>query len=130
MNILSPILSAFIVGGLFSVLGQGLMVFFASTLGGDSPLIGPLTLVALGFIGGVLFIGGIYQKIEQIGAFGAILPFSGLAAAVAGIFTGTKAETGSWGLATKAAVVSLVLYVVGIGTILSVIVGAVAFFTV
>lgn len=130
MKIFKPILSAFVVGGLFSVLGQGLMVFFASTLGGGSPLIGPLTLVALGLIGGVLFVAGIYQKIERIGAFGAILPFSGLAAAVAGIFNGTQTQTGSWGMAAKAAVVSLVLYVVGIGTILSVLVGVIAFFTV
>jgi hypothetical protein len=130
MNTFKPVLSAFVVGGLFSVLGQGLMVFFASALGGDSALVGPLTLVALGLIGGVLFIGGIYQKIEKIGAFGAILPFSGLAAAVAGIFAGTKAQTGSLRAAAKAAVVSLVLYIVGIGTILSVIVGVVSFFTV
>ncbi|MFA6808447.1 MAG: SpoVA/SpoVAEb family sporulation membrane protein [Eubacteriales bacterium] len=130
MNTLKPIMSAFVVGGLFSILGQGLMVLFISLLGGNSPFIGPLTLLSLGLIGAVLFIAGIYQKIEKIGAFGAILPFSGFAAAVAGVFAGTKVETGSWGSATKAAVVSLVLYVVGIGTIISIITGVVAFYTV
>lgn len=128
MNMLKQILSAFIVGGLFSVLGQGLMSLFALTLGGDSPFIVPLTLISLGLMGGVLFIGGIYQKIEKIGAFGAILPFSGLAAAVAGAFSGTKAQNGSSSAAVKAAI-SLVVLVLGTGTILSVIVGVVSFFT-
>lgn len=128
MNMLKQILSSFIVGGLFSVLGQGLMSLFALTLGGNSPFIVPFTLISLGLMGGMLFIGGIYQKIEKIGAFGAILPFSGLAAAVAGTFSGTKAQNGSSSAAVKAAI-SLVVLVLGTGTILSVIVGIVSFFT-
>ena len=124
-----PILSAFGVGGIFSVLGQGIMAILSNMLGADSTFVGPLTLVVLGLIGGILFIGGIYQKIEKISVFGAMLPFSGLAAAVAGTFAGTKMQSGSSGMAFKAAV-ALVLYVVGIGTILSVIIGVVAFFTV
>ncbi len=129
MNIFKQILSAFIVGGLFAVFGQGVMSVLASVLGVNSPLIVPLTLVVFGLLGGVLFIGGIYQKIEKIGGFGAILPFSGLAAAVAGVFAGAQAQTGSSSAAAKAAS-SLVVYVAGLGTILSVIVGIVAFFTV
>lgn len=129
MNIVKPILQSFIVGGLFSILGQSLMLALGSALGQNSPFVVPLTLVSLGIIGGILFIFGIYQKIEKVGAFGAILPFCGLAAAVAGLFTGTKAETGSWNAAIKAAL-SLVVYVIGIGTILSVIVGVIAFYAV
>lgn len=123
------IFSSFIVGGLLSVLAQGLMDFSAAALGAESPLVVPMTLTLIGLIGGLLFIAGIYQKIEKIGCFGAILPLCGLVAAVAGVFTGTKMETGSSGAASKAAV-SLVLFVLGLGTILSVLIGVVAFYTV
>jgi len=129
MNIFKQIVSAFIVGGLFAVMGQGLMSIFAMSLGGDSVLIVPLTLVSVGLIGGVLFIAGIYQKIEKIGTFGAILPFCGLVAAIGSLYAGTKAQTGSSGAAAKAGI-QLALYVLGIGTILSIIIGAVAFFTI
>lgn len=129
MNILKPILSAFVIGGILSVVGQFFIVIFASILGMSSPLVGPLALVALGLVGGILFIAGIYQKLEKIGGYGAILPFSGLAAAVAGLFVGAKAEKGSSYDGLKASL-SLIVYVIGIGTILSVIVGIVAFYTV
>mgnify|MGYP000926782770 CR=1 FL=1 len=127
MNIFKPIFSAFIVGGLLAVVGQVFMNIFIA-LGVEPGLTAPLTLVAMGVIGGGLFIVGIYQKIEKVGAFGAILPFSGFAAAVAGVFAGTKKQTNSSGKASKAAIM-LVLYVAGIGTILSFIVGAVALYT-
>lgn len=130
MDKVKRVLTAFVVGGLFAMLGQVFMLVFAAMLGGDSPLVGPLALIALGLLGGILFIFGIYQKIEKFASYGAILPFSGLAAAVAGVYEGAKEQTGSTGAALKTAVVSLVLYVVGIGTILSVIVGVVAFYTV
>ncbi|NMA68438.1 MAG: SpoVA/SpoVAEb family sporulation membrane protein [Desulfitobacterium sp.] len=127
MDKIKQILSAFIVGGLFAVLGQFLIVSYSST-GLQPANAGRLTLLTLGVIGGVLFILGIYQKIEKFGAYGAILPFSGLAAAVAGVYEGAKSKTGSSGEGVKAAV-SLILYVVGIGTILSTIVAIVAHYT-
>lgn len=126
---IKSVFSAFIVGGLFAVLGQGITVMLISLMGADSMLIGPLTLLVLGLIGGILYIADIYPKIEKIGAFGAILPFSGLTVAIATVFAGTKAQSGSAAAAAKAAV-SLVLYIVGTGFILCAIVGAVAFFTV
>lgn len=129
MDTYKPIFSAFVVGGLFSILGQGLTVMFTSALGAGSGLVVPLVLLTFGVIGALLFICGIYQKIEQVGAYGAILPFCGLCAAVAGTYLGAKTQTGSSSAGTKAAV-SLILFVVGIGTIFSVIVGVVAFYTV
>lgn len=129
MDTIKPMFSSFVVGGLFSILGQGLMVMFTSALGTGSGLIVPMVLLSLGIVGALLFVLGIYQKIEQIGAYGAILPFCGLCAAVAGTFLGAKNQTGSTGAGTNAAV-SLILFVVGIGTILAVAVGIVAFYTI
>ncbi|SHN57852.1 SpoVA/SpoVAEb family sporulation membrane protein [Desulfitobacterium chlororespirans] len=123
------IISSFIVGGLLAVLTQGYMNFSAGVLGAQSPLVVPMTLLLIGLTGGVLFIVGIYEKIEKLGYFGAILPLCGLVAAVAGVFTGTKMETGSSGAATKSAL-NLVLFVLGLGTILSMLIGAIAFYTV
>lgn len=123
------IFSSFIVGGLLAILTQGLMNLSVAALGAGSPFVGPMTLLLIGLIGGLLFIAGIYQKIEKVGYFGAILPLCGLVAAVAGVFTGTKMETGSSGAAAKAAI-NLVLFVLGIGTILSMIIGVIAFYTV
>lgn len=129
MKILKRLLPVFVIGGLFSVIGQFLANIFTSALGAGNPFIDPLTLVALGLIGAVLYIFGIHQEIEKVGGYGAILPFNGLAAAVAGAFSGAKAQSGSAAAGVKAAV-SLVLYVLGIGSVLAAIAGIVAFYTV
>ncbi|MEG1561490.1 MAG: hypothetical protein RR323_03705, partial [Raoultibacter sp.] len=68
-----------------------------------------------------------YQKIEKFGGFGAIMPFSGLAAAVGGTIAGAKQGGATTGQAIKEGVM-LVVYVVGIGTAISVIIGVIAFF--
>jgi hypothetical protein len=44
----------------------------------------------MGILGAALFSFGLYQKIEKIGGFGAIMPFCGLAAAVAGAICGIR----------------------------------------
>ncbi|UWG96642.1 SpoVA/SpoVAEb family sporulation membrane protein [Dehalobacter sp. DCM] len=129
MNVLKPILSAFVVGGIFSVIGQFLANVYTSALGPGNPLIDIFTLISLGLIGAVLYITGIHQKIEKFGGYGTILPFNGFAAAVAGTFSTAKAQAGTSAAGIKAAV-SLVVYVLGIGSILAAIVGIVAFYTV
>lgn len=129
MRIFKPILLSFVVGGIFSVIGQFFANLLVSALGAGHPLVDPLTLVALGLVGAVLYTSGIHQKIEKFSGYGAILPFNGLAAAVAGAFAGAKAQTGSAAAGVKAAV-WLVLYVLGIGSILAAVVGIVAFYTV
>ena len=123
------IVSAFIVGGIFAVVGQSLISVISSLLGGFSMMVVLVTLLVLGMMGGVLFISGIYQKIEKIGAFGAILPLCGLVAAIGGIYSGAKINTGSTRDAVKEALL-FVLYILGIGTILAVHVGVIAFYTI
>lgn len=129
MDSIKPVFSAFIVGGLFSILGQWLLVMYTSALGANSGLIIPLVLLTFGVLGALLFICGIYQKIEKIGYYGAILPFCGLCAAVAGTFLGAKTQTGSSSAGTQAAL-ALIKFVLGIGIFLAVLVGIVAFYTV
>jgi hypothetical protein len=72
-------------------------------------------------IGGILFVSGIYQKIEVILGFGAILPFSGLAAGVAGIIVKAKITGETIGHAIKSGLMLLV-FVVGTGMIAAILI--------
>ncbi|MEL7655266.1 MAG: hypothetical protein AAGU75_05075 [Bacillota bacterium] len=87
-----------------------------------------MTLLVFGMPGGALLISGIYQKIEKVGAFGAILPLCGLVAAIGGTYSGATINTGSTRDAVKEALL-FVLYILGSGTILAVLVGVIAFYT-
>ncbi|MGV8084004.1 MAG: SpoVA/SpoVAEb family sporulation membrane protein [Coriobacteriia bacterium] len=118
---------AFLVGGLLSVLGQLFLVIAAALVGPTSPLAVPLALVFMGLFALVTFIPGWYQKLLKVGGFGAIMPFSGLAAACAGAFCEAKAKTGSSGKAAAAAV-GLVAYVVGTGVLILAVVAAIVVF--
>lgn len=92
MDAVKKLAGAFIVGGIFGLMGQVIMVLIGGILGpGYGPeLVVPLVLGVMGIIGGVLFACGLYQKIEKVGGFGAIMPFCGLAAAVAGAICGIR----------------------------------------
>lgn len=127
MKIAKPIAAAFVVGGILAVVGQLFLTLYTAILGADSMFLAALTLVSVGLVGAVLFVAGIYQKIEKFGGFGAIMPFSGLAAAVGGTIAGAKQGGATTGQAIKEGVM-LVVYVVGIGTVISVIIGVIAFF--
>lgn len=127
MKAIKQLLITFVVGGVFAVIGQGIMSLYAILLGNGAILIGPLTLATLGLLGAILFIPGYYQKIEKIAGFGAILPFSGLTAAVAGAFADTREKGVTIGKASKAGAL-LLAYVVCIGGLLCVIVGFIAHF--
>ena len=97
MVILKKIASTFIVGGMIGVIGQVLFTFYISVLGPDSPLMGAFLLVSMGLIGGILFVFGIYQKLEETSGFGAMLPFSGFATAISGAIVGAKMSGASLG---------------------------------
>lgn len=126
MTAIKQTAAAFLVGGLIAVVGQVFLNLYTMVLGPGSMFISAATLVSVGLVGAVLFVLHLYPKIEKFGGFGAIMPFSGLAAAVGGTIVGAKQEGASTGKAIKAGVM-LVVYVVGIGTVLSAIIGVIAF---
>lgn len=122
MNVAKKLLGAFIVGGCFGVIGQIVMVFVGGIMGSGSNMIVPLTLAIMGIIGVVLFAFGIYQKLLDIGGFGAIMPFCGLAAAVAGEICGIRGSGASLGKAVVGGLKPFVILIV-IVTILSALIG-------
>jgi hypothetical protein len=86
-------------------------------------LTGPLTLVSMGLVGGILYLPRIYDRIEQHCGFGAILPFCGFCVAIAHQVEEARLRGESIGKAIGAGL-RLVGYVVGTGAIGCFIIGA------
>lgn len=126
MNVFKALIGAFIVGGIAAVIGQGFMVFWGGVLG-PTIFVDLLSLICLGIIGGLLVILGLYPKVEQFGGIGAGLTFGGFCAVVGSTFVAKKAETGSSSKAAGAAI-TLVLYVIGTGVLLSFLVAVISWF--
>ena len=126
MDSVKALVGSFIVGGILAMVGQAFMSIAVAVLGPDSFFLAAATLVGVGLVGAVLFVFGVYQKIEQVGGFGAALPFSGLAAAVAGTVVRAKEDGAAMG-ASMLAGVKLAAWVLGTGSLIFVIVGLVAF---
>lgn len=129
MGTFKKLAGAFIVGGIFGLIGQILFTIYVGLLGPDSPLLMVFLLVSMGMLGGILFALGLYQKLEAIGGFGAMLPFSGFATGICGAIVGTRMAGASMGQAIKAGLM-VVVYVVGLGMAFSIIVGLIASFAV
>ncbi len=127
MEYIKKIAMAFLVGGSLALLGQLFFTILAAVFGSSSPIVGPGTLILMGFFTLITFPLGVYQKIEKIGGFGAILPFSGLAAAAAGTFCRVNEEKGS-AVSGVLASAKLVWYVIGAGSITAIIVALVITF--
>lgn len=126
MDIFKALLGSFLVGGILAAVGQAFMNLAIAVLGPGSFFIAAVTLVGVGLVGAILFVFGIYQKIEQVGGFGAALPFSGLAAAVAGTVVRTK-ESGSSMTSSMLAGAKLAAWVLGTGSFIVIAIGVVAF---
>ena len=126
MDSVKALVGSFIVGGILAMVGQAFMSIAVAVLGPDSFFLAATTLVGVGLVGAVLFVFGVYQKIEQVGGFGVALPFSGLAAAVAGTVVRAKEDGAAMG-ASMLAGVKLAAWVLGTGSLIVVIVGLVAF---
>lgn len=112
------LLRAFVVGACIGLVSELLFAMWRAILGAESMWNMPLTLVSLGALAAILFSFGIYQKLEAFGGMGAVLPFSGLVSAVASSYV-LAAKNGG----TKVGVIAGIkffLYVIGIGTVLSV----------
>lgn len=103
---------SFMVGGMFSVVGQLFMNLANVLFGAGSPMVSPFVLVCMGLLGVILFVPGWYQRIMEFSGFGAIMPFCGFACACAGEYLGEKAKGSSTWKAIGAAY-RLLAYVVG-----------------
>ena len=84
---------AFVVGGLIAVVAQAIMMLMGSILP-VKDLTAPAMLMVLGLLGMVLVLTGNYQKLNEVGGFGAGIMFCGLVDAVAGAFVGGSMEAG------------------------------------
>ena len=118
------LLRTFVVGGLIGLFSQVLVVLWRGVLGADSMWLMPAMLATLGVISAVLYLLGVYQRIEHVGCMGAAMPFSGLVSAVASAFLEGYEQGGASG--GVAAGFKLFLYVLGIGSCLAALVGVVA----
>ncbi len=127
MRFAKPLGGAFLVGGIFGLLGQGLAMIYWQVpfLEGNQTI---ALLLTMGVLGGVLFATGAWDKIEKIGEMGATLPFVGLGATMSGITFGTKMKTGSLARGVWVAFKEIMLKVVGATMIILMIVSAAIFF--
>lgn len=125
IGVVKRLAATFLVGGIFGAFSQGILWVWRLVLGQDSAWAMGATLVTLGFVGAVLFVFGIYQKIEARSAMGAVMPFSGLVSAVATSFLKGADEGG-----TAKGVLEgfkFFLYVLGMGSLVAALVGVVVF---
>ncbi|MCI9129870.1 MAG: SpoVA/SpoVAEb family sporulation membrane protein [Eggerthellaceae bacterium] len=127
MKALKPIAMAFLVGGIFAVIGQAITMFWLPILGGDSPFMGFAVLVSMGVIGVVMFLTGLHQKLAPIAGFGTILPFNGFCAAISDAYVSAANETEKSAAGVKAAL-GLVGYVLGWGCLFILVIAVVSFF--
>ncbi|MCL4426594.1 MAG: stage V sporulation protein AC [Firmicutes bacterium] len=77
--ILRNTLQAFLVGGMFSLVGEGVMKLYTVVLQLGPKDAGPLTSASMIFLGAFLTALGVYDKIGQWGGMGAALPITGFA---------------------------------------------------
>ena len=123
MDVAKRLTGSFIVGGAIGLVTQVLFVIGQMVAGPNIQLAMVVGFVLLGIVTTVLFMTGVYEKIEKVGYFGATLPFSGLVAGVAHLYLGGKAEGGVAG-GLKAGL-KLLVGILGLGTVVSIVVGVV-----
>ena len=122
-DVVKRLFLVFFVGGCFGLFSQVLVALWRVVLGPDSTWLMPAMLVTLGLVGTVLYVAGIYQKLEEKAAMGAIMPFSGLVSAVAGAFLEGNERKGMGAGVLEG--FKFFLYVLGIGACVSAVVAVV-----
>ena len=103
---MKQISNAFIIGGLFGVVGQLFIFGWTALLGQGNQLVNPLTMVTMGVLGLILFLTGIAPKLEERTTMGVTIPISGMVIAIGGVTFGVKMESGSAG---TGALISVIL---------------------
>lgn len=119
-------LGAFLVGGIYAAIGQAIFMAFTAILGADSPFIMGCTLVGMGVVALAMYIPGFHQRVSAWSGWGSILPFNGFACAVADNYEAGAREGGAKGGLLRVA--DLVLWVIGVGAMISIVIGIAAFF--
>ena len=87
---MKQISNAFIIGGLFGVVGQLFIFGWTALLGQGNQLVNPLTMVTMGVLGLILFLTGIAPKLEERTTMGVTIPISGMVIAIGGVTFGVK----------------------------------------
>ena len=123
MDVAKRLAGSFVVGGAIGLVTQVLFVIGQMVAGPNIQLAMVVGFVLLGIVTTVLFMTGVYEKIEKVGYFGATLPFSGLVSGVAHLYLGGKAEGGVAG-GLKAGL-KLLIGILGLGTVVALVVGVV-----
>ena len=123
MDVAKRLAGSFVVGGAIGLVTQILFVIGQMVAGSNIQLAMVVGFVLLGIVTTVLFMTGVYEKIEKVGYFGAVLPFSGLVSGVAHLYLGGKAEGGVGG-GLKAGL-KLLVGILGLGTVVVLAVGVV-----
>lgn len=126
MNMCKEYMGAFVVGGIYAAIGQLFFMAWSAVLGPASPLGMPLTLVSMGFVALITYVSGIHQRVSRWSGWGSILVFNGFACAVASAFEDGARQGGV--KAGLLATFDLILWVVGTGAMLSIVICIAAFF--
>lgn len=104
-NIISHILSTvccFFVGGFFALVGQLIFSFLQLLLDPSFPLLPVFSLVGLSAASSILWYFGVMQKLEKLGAYGAMLHFGSCACACARYCQAAYQQSSSIKTAVKA----------------------------
>jgi hypothetical protein len=125
MQLAKKLFGAFAIGGCMGFFGQLFMMIFEGILGADSAMVMPATLMSMSVVGALLFLCGIYQKIEKIGGMGALISFSGLPTGAAGGICGIHGSGVPLGKAVVNGIKPLAV-IIGAGFIVSALIGVIA----
>ena len=98
--VLTHLATAFLVGGLLSLLGQGLLNFFIG-LGLNPERSAAPTLAAMILIGAAATAVGVYDRLGEFGGAGAAIPITGFANSIASAAMDYHREGLILGLAAK-----------------------------
>lgn len=120
---------AFLVAGVLCLVGEAILVAVCFTPLYEMGFHSVVALLVFGIFGGILFLVGIYPKLEEKAGIGAIMPLSGLMASVAGMFCGMAEETGSKSKAARGVLIELMGKVILLSIVIASIVSAVYYFS-
>jgi hypothetical protein len=130
MKLVRSMMGAFLIGGCLGFIGQLLVVGYSQVPAvAETGLTTIVVLITMGLLGGILFASGVLAKLEKHGGMATVLIFSGLPAAIGGIYTGVKMQTNSTGKAVLVTVVEIFLKVLLGGTLICAVIASLVFFT-
>lgn len=94
-------LRAFLVGGIISAVGQGLMYIYGNMISMPEDIYMPLTSITIASIAIILTAFGVFDKIARFAGAGTLVPITGFANSVASPAIDSKAEGFVTGIGAK-----------------------------